>query len=254
VSFQAMNWASAQTTGNVGRKVVLLLLANYADEHGSCFPGQEKIAEETEQSVRTVRTQLAELERRGFIRRQHRGMAGGGRKSDRYFLNLGNAADFAGKGEPANGASRTGNSEQTNRQRVAEEPLVEPPGLEPSVIDAGASNNDALFDAPTTQPSNGSRPDPVNVEAKKLADWWVELKSGMANFLAVRGVVAKALKAGKAPEELQGAMRRLHEANVPLAAATLETELRGGLGSGRSQHRPYKDADQVWGEEYSPHG
>ncbi len=64
MSVKAMAWAKAQKAGGPGIKAVLLVLADYADEQWSCFPGQQRIAEETEQSIRTVRAQLETLERR----------------------------------------------------------------------------------------------------------------------------------------------------------------------------------------------
>lgn len=90
MSWQATNWALEQKTGDVGRKVLLLLLANLADENHSCFPGQERLARESEQSLSTVKRQLKRLEEDGYIRREHRDGRGAGRgkgrTSDRYYL------------------------------------------------------------------------------------------------------------------------------------------------------------------------
>lgn len=259
MSVQAIAWALGQETGGPGPKSVLLCLANYADEAGTCFPGQDRIARETEQSVRTVRSVLQQLERLGLIRRQSRGRPGGGRTSDRYYLNLGNAADFAGKGKPANDEGQTGNSEQANRQRVADEPSVEP-SVEPSESNASPNgdaaskineeeiNRDASTDgglfavARSLKPGKKPGKDPVNVAAKELADRWHDLNNGMVNFLAARGVLVKALRAGRSGVEIAAALDRLHAANVPLTAASLHTELRGGIGSGR----PGGSGDQSW--------
>jgi len=49
--------------------MVLLCIANYADQFGNCRFSQQKIAEETEQSINTVRKNLAHLERIGLIKR-----------------------------------------------------------------------------------------------------------------------------------------------------------------------------------------
>ena len=61
MSWKATAWAIRQTTGSSGRKVLLLALANYADEHGVCWPSQETLARNTEQSVDTVQRQLKKL-------------------------------------------------------------------------------------------------------------------------------------------------------------------------------------------------
>ena len=84
--WETLDWARKARAGSPGRKAVLMVLAEYADENDSCYPSQALIADATEQSERTVRTQLAELEQRGLIRREHRGGNGTGRTSDRYFL------------------------------------------------------------------------------------------------------------------------------------------------------------------------
>jgi hypothetical protein len=111
-SWEALAWAARQKTGGPGPKAVLLSLAKRVDEDWSCYPGQDTLAEETEQSVRTVRDQLKRLEEAGLIRRETRGRSGGGRTSDRYFLQvMSKPADPAGKGgKPADPAGQTGSS------------------------------------------------------------------------------------------------------------------------------------------------
>ena len=52
--FEASAWARRQRLGDVGLKIILMLLADYSDEQGSCFPGIARIADETEQSKSTV--------------------------------------------------------------------------------------------------------------------------------------------------------------------------------------------------------
>ena len=80
--------AGEQRCGDVGTKATLLILANYADENFSCFPSQETIAEESEQSVSSVYRQLKRLEALSLIRREKRYDGRGKRTSDRFFLNL----------------------------------------------------------------------------------------------------------------------------------------------------------------------
>lgn len=104
MSTDATKWAREQVAGGCGRKAVLMALADRADEEWSCFPSQVLIAEETEQSVRSVREHLAGLEDSGLIARQSRRRRDGTRTSDRYQLAgpHGLPADLAaGEGEPA---------------------------------------------------------------------------------------------------------------------------------------------------------
>lgn len=49
------------------QKIVLLALADHADQEGVCWPGQERLATVTGLSVRTVRTTLKSLEEEGLI-------------------------------------------------------------------------------------------------------------------------------------------------------------------------------------------
>ena len=87
--FAAPAWAHQQRLGNVGMKSTLQLLAAYADEAYSCFPGQERIAEETEQSVSTVYRQMVVMREAGLLRVEPRtDPQTGNRLSDRIYLQL----------------------------------------------------------------------------------------------------------------------------------------------------------------------
>lgn len=76
MSVEAITWASKQRTGSPGAKLVLIALANYANDRQECWPSQATLAQWTEQSDRTIRTHLAALEAMGLIHRQAREMAG----------------------------------------------------------------------------------------------------------------------------------------------------------------------------------
>lgn len=87
MSVEAIAWASKQRTGSPGAKLVLIALANYANDRGECWPSQATLAMWTEQSDRTIRTHLATLESMGLITRQAREVAGSF-TSDLITLNL----------------------------------------------------------------------------------------------------------------------------------------------------------------------
>src|ERR1700730_12730594 len=72
MSWQAIAWAIRQTTGAARRKLLLLALASYADKNGVCWPSQETLARDTEQSVDTVQRQLDFLEKLKLIQRERR--------------------------------------------------------------------------------------------------------------------------------------------------------------------------------------
>ena len=88
MSFQAMTWAVRQTVGNATGKAILLMLANYADENGSCFPSHEKLAEACECSPKTVGRWIADFEAANILSREKRYGEGGYRRSDRLYLDI----------------------------------------------------------------------------------------------------------------------------------------------------------------------
>lgn len=55
-----------------GELLVLLALADFADDTGLCWPSVSRIGEMTRQSARTVQRHLSELEARGLIERTER--------------------------------------------------------------------------------------------------------------------------------------------------------------------------------------
>jgi hypothetical protein len=72
MSVEAISWALQQQTGDARSKLLLLCLANYADDKGQCWPSQSILAEQTEQSVDTVQRRLDMLEDGGLIKREKR--------------------------------------------------------------------------------------------------------------------------------------------------------------------------------------
>ena len=115
MSNEAINWAFKQDVP-MARKFVLIVLANYADESHSCYPGQRKIAAQIGASVETVRRALADLEEGGLVSRERRNRDSGYRTSDRYFLPVDlPTGQFALKAEsgslPVNLPTLTGQSE-----------------------------------------------------------------------------------------------------------------------------------------------
>lgn len=72
MSFQAMAWAVEQKTGSTIGKAILLMLANYADSDGRCFPSYERIANDCECSRRSVISWVDRLEQLGLLKKEVR--------------------------------------------------------------------------------------------------------------------------------------------------------------------------------------
>lgn len=87
MSYKATAWAYDMRLSSP-MKPVLVVLADMADEAGTCFPGQQRIADMTGLGIRTVARALVKLERLGLISRYHRQDAYGHRTSDRFVLHL----------------------------------------------------------------------------------------------------------------------------------------------------------------------
>ena len=77
MSIQAVAWAIRQRVGSPTGKVLLMCLANYADENGECWPSQTTISNEAELGERATRDWLKTLEESGFIERRRRNRADG---------------------------------------------------------------------------------------------------------------------------------------------------------------------------------
>jgi len=82
MSVQAITCALAVRGVSASEKLVLLALANYADEHMRCWPSQARLADDTCLTERTMRSVLASLEERRLLSRKERRRQDGTRASD----------------------------------------------------------------------------------------------------------------------------------------------------------------------------
>ncbi len=78
MSFQAMAWAVKQDTKSPVSKLVLLMVANYADEKGEAYPSQDHLAKLCQCTRVSVNKHIKELERSNYlsIRKTKNGMFG----------------------------------------------------------------------------------------------------------------------------------------------------------------------------------
>ena len=158
--YQAVAWAISQRVGSPTGKVLLMCLANYANEKGECWPSQKTISREAELSERSTRDWLQKLEAQGFISRSRRHRSDGSRTSDHVVLNLTRSptsgennltADSAARpDQAANGSKPSGSSLHTYRQEL--------PGIEPSP-------------KPSEEPSSGARIRRTEGFKKLWKDW-----------------------------------------------------------------------------------
>jgi hypothetical protein len=72
MSMELMVKAMKAKVGNPLRKLVLLKLADNANDQGECWPSYNYIAEQCEMSRRSVMDHVKKLEKSGFLRREYR--------------------------------------------------------------------------------------------------------------------------------------------------------------------------------------
>lgn len=72
MSMELMVKAMKAKVGNPLRKLVLIKLADNANDQGECWPSYQTIAEQCEISRRSVMTHVKKLEDDGFLRREYR--------------------------------------------------------------------------------------------------------------------------------------------------------------------------------------
>lgn len=95
MSFKLVAAVFDMKVGNPLRKMVLIKLADQANDDGVCWPSYESIARSCEISRRSVVTHIQWLEDNGFLRIERRYNAAESKNfSNRYHLTLGNAKQF----------------------------------------------------------------------------------------------------------------------------------------------------------------
>jgi hypothetical protein len=125
MSVQAITWALGFDVKSPTEKAILLVLANYADGDGVCFPGQDSIAAQAACTDRTVRAVLTAFEQRGVIARVHRQRRDGSRTSDEIRLVAFASANRKEmpEGQPEAASTRpTGNPRTSNRKSTSIQP------------------------------------------------------------------------------------------------------------------------------------
>lgn len=90
VDATAWAWRQIRDRGlSATQGLILVRVADHADQEGVCWPGVEGLAEWTGRNERTVRRCLDDFEERGMLRRERRENARGrGRRSDLIRLNM----------------------------------------------------------------------------------------------------------------------------------------------------------------------
>jgi len=107
VSLEALSWAFSLRGPRLGDRLVILVLADYADQRHSCFPSMRLIAERAELSMDAARVCIGRLEDAGLVKRVERRRAAASNRSNLYYLNAPNPQFDEDEVDPF-GEARTG--------------------------------------------------------------------------------------------------------------------------------------------------
>ncbi|WP_341522189.1 helix-turn-helix domain-containing protein [Pseudomonas sp. G.S.17] len=133
MSMDSMVKAMKTKVGNPLRKLVLIKLADNANDQGECWPSYQHIADQCEIGRSTVKVHIRELEKAGFLRREYR-RKGELNQSNLFHLSLdGGAASALGGGAgdnpPGAGDNPGGGAGAAPRTSHSSEPVIEPKPL-----------------------------------------------------------------------------------------------------------------------------
>ena len=156
MSMQLMAYAMSLKVGNPLRKLVLLKLADNANDKGECFPSYQHIADQCEISRRAVMGHIQALEKAGYLKIKRR-KNGKENQSNVFYLTLkkGGESDALGGSElsappsernapPSESAALGGSESGSPITSHSFEPVIEPTPLPPNSagkVDAVASAN-----------------------------------------------------------------------------------------------------------------
>lgn len=93
MSVRAFSWAIDQEVGDPTTKLVLMLIADHANQDAACWPRQSLLAEKAHVTERTVRRHIQKLEDEGYLVRYERRRKDGSRSSNGYRLVMDPAAE-----------------------------------------------------------------------------------------------------------------------------------------------------------------
>ncbi|MBY8063562.1 helix-turn-helix domain-containing protein [Vibrio fluvialis] len=133
MSMELMVKAMKCKVGNPLRKLVLIKLADNANDQGECWPSYQYIADQCEISKRSVISHIDALVESGLLRKEIRKGGAKGNASNIYIINFGGAGDSLGVVQeihhPSAGDSLPPSAGAAPRTSHSFEPVIEPNDL-----------------------------------------------------------------------------------------------------------------------------
>jgi hypothetical protein len=154
MSWQATAWAVNQKVGSPVRKLLLLVLSNYADAGGKCWPSQGLLAEQTGMSLDTIQRQTKKLTAEGLLSVTRPPKRRGQWQTFIYHLNM-----PAQNAKPRNAARSSSDGSPDQR----DPPKADAPATRQLDIGSSYMEDDAVRPGRTqsaTMPQHQAAPDP----------------------------------------------------------------------------------------------
>ena len=200
MSILAMTWAWGLMELDQSQTLVLLALADAANDEGVCWPSQAEIGRKARLKDRAVRNQIRSLEAAGLLSVSRRATPQG-RKTNVYRLNIGCDFSLQSK-QPARNAGWVEGSEsepvdnptfRCNQSNRHEMPVGDPTGTLVPVATGTVMPVASIYQTPNIQTPNLTPLPPV-VEGS------VGLGNGYADRVAVEGEAASPVATSAPPE------------------------------------------------------
>lgn len=247
MSMMLMVRAMRIKVGNPLRKLVLIKLADNANDLGECWPSHQHIAEQCEISRRSVINHIKALEEMGLLRREYR-TKNNEKQSNLYYLTLDKKTEFGGS---------AGDSLPSAGDSQGSAGAAPPSAGDAQGGSAGDAHRTSHSFEPVNEPVNESLEKEEKANAKKFdpKEALKELGVGddlIEDFLKVR----KTKKAPLTKTALQGFIREAKKADVPLSHAirfTIERNWQGfnagwyrnAMGGFNNQASPKPNSTQI---------
>ena len=204
MSILAMTWAWGLMELDQSQTLVLLALADAANDDGVCWPSQAEIGRKARLKDRAVRNQIRSLEAMGLVSVSRRATPQG-RKTNVYHLNIGCDFSLQSK-QPARNAGWVEGSDsqpvdnptfRCNQSNRHEMPVGDPTGTVMPVATGTVMPVASIYQTPNIQTPNLTPPPPV-VEGS------VGLGTGFADRVSVEGEPASPVATSVPPEGRRG--------------------------------------------------
>ena len=200
MSILAMTWAWGLMELDQSQTLVLLALADAANDDGVCWPSQAEIGRKARLKDRAVRNQIRSLEAMGLVSVSRRATPQG-RKTNVYHLNIGCDFSLQSK-QPARNAGWVEGSDsqpvdnptfRCNQSNRHEMPVGDPTGTVMPVATGTVMPVASIYQTPNIQTPNLTPPPPA-VEGS------VGLGTGFADRVAAEGESASPVATSVPPE------------------------------------------------------